>query len=496
MKKASFVLLLISLTSCMSPYYSRPEIGMPTTWRLKSNEGSTLANVQFWKQFQDESLDNLISCALKNNDDLKIAIYRVKQYQAALGISEAALLPTVDLEAAYSRNKMSLDLPGTPLLQPLAAATTFIDSFNNTITGTTILPAQKFKRTNNDYLGLFFLRWELDFWGRLRSASAAAYADLMSQVEARRAVVTTVVGEVANAYIILRKLDSQLEISRQTLETRKVSLKLAENRFEVGETSKIEVTQAASEVEIAAISVIQYERDVQLQENLLSILVGEKPREIMRGKQIDKLSYPIDIPAGIPSDLLERRPDIAFAEQQLIAADARIIEAKALLFPRFSLTGNYGSESDHFKQFLKSSANIWEYGLSMSQTIIDFGSKIYGVKQAKAIQQQALYNYRKAILNGLKDVDDSLVSVSKNSSLVKEHEKQVEVLTEYLNLANLRYLEGEIDYLNVLDAERSRFDAELNLVSARAANLIAIVNLYRSLGGGWIINADEQACSF
>ncbi len=387
-------------------------------------------------------------------------------------------------------------MPNSQSIGPTTITSAFTDTLGNTVETTTEIPGQNIQRRYNDYLGVFALRWELDFWGRRKAASDAAYADLMNQIEARRAVVLTVVGKVATAYITLRQLDSQLDISKKTLETRKMSLDLAKTRFEVGEISEIDVTQAASEVEIAAIAMIQYERDVQRQENLLSILVGENPRAIIRGKEIDKLSYPAVIPAGIPSDLLTRRPDIAAAEQQLIATNARITEAKALLFPQFTLTSQWGVESDHFKNFLKSTAKTWQYGISAAQTFIDFGAKVYGIRQAEAIQEQALHQYRRSILNALGEVEDALISVEKNNVLVQEHEKQVAVLTDYLHLATLRYEEGEIDYLNVLDAERSRFDAELNLVSARANHLGAIVNLYQALGGGWVTEADLQACSY
>lgn len=351
------------------------------------------------------------------------------------------------------------------------------------------------RRSYNDYLAFFALNWELDFWGRISGASEEAYAELLSQVEARRAVVLTLVSSIANAYITLRKLDSLLEISKKTLDSRIESLKLAINRFELGETSELEVKQAEAEVEIAAISALEFERAIPQQENLLSVLIGENPSSIERGRSIETFEYPQSIPAGLPSDLLVRRPDIVEAEDLLIAKNAEVTHARALFFPQIILTGKYGSESILLKNFLSSPAEFWQYGISALQILFDAGKTRYQVEAAKAEREEALAAYRQTILIAFKEVNDGLVACKMNQELVIERQKQVKVLSDYLKLATLRYQEGEVDYLNVLDAERSLFDAQLSQTEAYANNFTAVVQLYSALGGGWVDDADAFAIS-
>jgi outer membrane protein, multidrug efflux system len=443
---------LIILTGCLRPHYTPQYVRVPEQWRIEADEGSTLCNQRWWEQFQDIVLDGLIETALRNNQDLQIAISRVFEYYARLGVTHAALYPTVNGNASYTRTQSSLVTLGSP---------------------------PENMRINNNFRAYVSLAWELDFWGRLRSASDAAYADLLRQVEIRRGVVVSVVASVARAYITLRALDLQLEISKKTLQTRLDSLRLAQSRFELGETSEIEVKQAESEVEVAAIRVIAFERAVVQQENLLSILIGDNPRDIERGAPL----------------YFTRRPDIAAAENLLIAANARVSQARALFFPQINLTGLYGSESRELKDFLTGPSEIWQYGLSAVQIIFDAGKTGYLVDEAKALRDEALFQYRQTILTAFREVEDALIATIKNKELVNEHEKQVKVLSDYLHLAQLRYAEGEIDYLNVLDAERSLFNAQLDLVQAQADSFIAIVNLYSALGGGWVDEADAEALS-
>lgn len=459
--------LCFMLLGCLRPNYVQQYVDVPQSWRIETDESSTLCNLRWWEQFEDPVLSELIWTALENNQDLQVAISRVYEYYARLGITNADLFPMVTGNASYSRSEASIAVP-----VPVATG---------------------INRTTNQFLGFFNLNWELDFWGRVISATEAACAELLGQVEARRALVITVVTSVANAYFELRALDAQLEISRKTLKSRLESLELAKDRFNLGETSEIEVKQAESEVEIAAIRAIQLERDIPIQENRLSILIGENPHSIERGLVIDAFKQPMSIPAGIPSDLLIRRPDIVQAEDNLIAANARVTEARALFFPQISLTGLYGSQSDTLRRFITSPAEMWQFGLSAIQTIFDAGRIAYEVKAAKAFRDEVLFEYRQTILNAFREVDDALVSVQKNRELVLEHQRQVKVLADYLHLAQLRYAEGEIDYLNVLDAERSLFDAELALAQAHSDSVVAIVRLYGALGGGWVNDADAVA---
>lgn len=464
------LLCLCTLNGCIRPGYIEQPITIPDTWRITVDEGSTLCNAEWWRQFEDPVLDELIHRSLRNNQDLKQAIARVFEFYGRLGVVNSALYPTVSGTAQASRQEVSVALP---------------DAF------TPGMP-----RTFNDFQSFFSFNWELDVWGRLYNATYAAYADLLNQIETRRAVVLKVVSSVANAYITLRQLDLQLEVSKQTLKSRLESLKLAQDRFNLGETSELEVKQAESEVEIAAIRVIEFERDIPQQENLISILVGDNPHDILRGRSLDKFSFSPSIPAGIPSDILQRRPDVLAAEDLMIAANARVAETRTLFFPQISLTGMFGSESADLKRLLTAPAEMWSYGLGLTTPLFNAGKTYYQVKQALALRDQALYRYRQTVLNAFKEVEDALVAYQKNRELARESEKQVKVLKEYLHLAVLRYNEGETDYLNVLDAERQLFNAELSLVQAQSDSFAAVVDLYSALGGGWVDAADAEAISY
>lgn len=458
-------LLSMSLmTGCFKPNYERQYVDIPDSWRLPADEGSTLCNLRWWEQFNDPVLNELVWTALNNNLDLKIAISRVLEFYARLGIADAALFPSIYGNASVTRNRTSSAIPlGIPVDQ------------NH--------PFTIYQATVN-------LTWELDFWGRIRAATEAAYADLLGSIENRRAVIVTVITSVANAYITLRGLDGQLEVARKTLKSRQDSLALAKDRFELGETSELEVVQAEAELEIAAIRELEFELAIPLQENLLSVLLGQNPHDILRGRALNTFGFPPAIPAGIPSDLLARRPDIVEAEDQLIALNARVTEARTLQFPQFVLTGEYGSQSDSLRSFLTSPAQIWQYGVSLSQVIFDAGRIQYQIKATEELRDQALYNYRQVILTAFQQVNDALAEVEWNKRLVAEHHTQVRVLEQYVSLATLRYLEGEVDYLNVLDAERSLFNAQLSDIQALADSLNSVVSLYSALGGGWINDVD------
>lgn len=444
---------------------------VPDAWRLPVEEGSALCHAEWWQQFGDPVLDRLIKRGLEQNQDLRAAICKMLQFYAHYQVTRSFLLPTLNGNGSYLRIQTSNALPG-------------VFQSENGIPGT---PLPGLARINNDYQGFLSLSWELDFWGRIASASQAAYADFLSQAENRRAVILSIVTGIARTYILLRQLDGQLVVSQQTLRSRLESLKLAQERFDLGETSEIEVKQAEAEVEIARIRVIDFEKAIPQAENALSILIGENPRSIERGIPLYAFQIPTPIPAGIPSDLLTRRPDILQAEQLVIATAYRIQEAKALFFPQISMTGQFGSESATLRRFLTYPAEFWQYGFLALMPLFDAGRTVARVTETEAKSDEALAFYRQTVLNAFREVNDGLVLVEKNHALVMEHQKQVKVLEEYLHLAQLRYQEGEIDYLNVLDAERSLFDAELALVQARGEEASAVVLLYGALGGGWIL---------
>ena len=384
MRKLTLLFLsLFILSGCLRARYTPQPVCIPQEWRLEASEGSTLCNFRWWQQFEDEVLNDLIITALNNNQDLKIAIYRVKEFYAQSGVVGSFLYPTVDGVADYENIQSSL---ATPL---------------------PVLPG--IKRVNNNFELFFNLNWELDIWGRIINASDAAYADWLSQIEARRGVVLTLVTSVAHAYISLRSLDAQLVVSQNTLDSRIRSLDIAKSRFELGETSYLEVTQAQAEVEDALIAVIVLKRDIPQQENLLSILLGESPHEIPRGLDIHNFNYPLSIPAGLPSDLLTRRPDIVEAEDQLMASNSRVWEARGDLFPKITLTGIFGSQSDQLKELLKSPAQMWLYGVNAVEPLFNAGRTFYQIDEAKAIRNEALYNYRQTILTALLEVNDALI---------------------------------------------------------------------------------------
>lgn len=476
MRKTILLLgMALAIKSCGRPNYEAQYVSIPQEWRFSIDDGDTLCNARWWEELKDPVLNELIVIALHNNQDIHVAIARVCEYYAKLGVVNANMYPFVNGNASYSRTQSSL---ATPLAS--------LDSLP--LPGFSGIP-----RTNNNFLANFSLAWQLDFWGQLASATEAAYAEYLGSIEARRAVILTVVTATAEGYITLRSLDAQLLVSRETQDSREQSLKLAQNRFRLGETSELEVVQAEAELEMAILRVLEFERQIPIQENLLSVLLGVNPRSITRGSKIEAFEYPLCVPAGLPSDLLYRRPDIIEAEDKLISANALVSEARALYFPQINLTGLYGNESSKLHKLFTSPANLWSYGLSALQPIYNSGQIYYQVEEAVALRDEALFAYRQIVLKAFAEVDSALISYQKYLELVTENRKQVRILTEYVHLANLRYDEGEVDYLNVLDAERSLFDAELQLIQSQANSFNALVELYGALGGGWVIDADSIA---
>lgn len=464
MFKKTWMTCLVILLGCNKPYYHPPVVETPTQWRMNETEGEARANLDWWQEFNDPVLTKLIMHALQNNQELRLAISRVLEFQARLGIAQADFYPQVNFETRTHRLASSTELPGG--LPPT-------------------IP-----RYFNDFFAAFRLVWELDFWGRIQSASQAAFDDLLSSISARQAVAVTVVRTTASAYFVLRGLDAQLVLAKETLESRLKTLELANIRFNLGETSQLEAKQEAAQVEVAAIRALELEKAIAQQENLLSILIGDPPHAIERGPVIQEMHITREIPSGLPSDLLYRRPDIIEAEQQLMAAEARITQARALFFPKVTLTGLYGFESTQLKDLLSSKALLWDFGMNLMQMVFDGWRVSSTVKLAKAQACEAIAIYRQTILQAFREVEDALVGIQKNRQLVAEHNKQIKILKETLHLANLRYAEGEVDYLNVLDTQRDLFNAQLAGVEALTLELMGIVDLYSALGGGWVIEAD------
>lgn len=456
--------LALLLAGCnLEPRFIPFEVEVPESWRGTADEGSTLANLCWWAELGDTVLDDLIAEALENNKDLQVAIWRVSEYYYQYQVTRSALYPQINLDATGMREKFPENFA-------------FLPSGISPVTGF--------------FEYEFTLAYEVDFWGRVGSSVRAAYAELLAQVENRRTVVLTLVSQVAQTYILLRQFDLQLEIAKATVGTRAEALQIAKDRFAGGVTSEIEVVQAAAAYEEAQTVVVTLERQIPQAENLLSLLLGHAPTSIVRGKGIVEFTPPAQIPAGLPSDLLTRRPDILQAEDLLIAANAQIGVARAAFFPQISLTGLYGGESFFLKSLFSGGSSMWQYGATLVQAIFTGGRLTGQLGVAESQQREALFHYEQVILNAFREVEDALVAHQEAKRQVEIEKKRIENLREYLKLAWLRYYEGQTDYLNVVDAERELLTAELEWATFQGRVFISLVHIYKSLAGGWVTDAD------
>lgn len=462
-------LALASLSSLLiagcavGPDYIRPELAQPANWRSGSalpaaEKAADLANLAWWTLIEDPVLDALVAEALANNRDLKIAAARIDEAAGVLGTTRAQLFPQIGADLNGSRAQAS-------------------DS------GVTPRPATV-HRVNEQFSAAFNVGWEIDLFGRLRRASEASRADLLASEEARSGLALSLATTVANSYISLRDLDAELNIARLTLQSREESLRIFELRYKGGVISEMEVAQMRSEYEAARIAVPTAELAVAQQENALSVLLGRLPGPITRGKTLADMGLPLP-PVSLPAAVLERRPDIRQSEQNLIANNARIGIAKAAYFPTVTLTGLLGSSSVSFSNLFTGPARVWSYGADLAMPIFTAGSISGQVQSAEARQVQALEQYRKAIENAFREVDDALVSGAKSREIVDGRIRQVDSLKTYAKNARLRYDAGYSSFLEVLDAERSLFQSQIYESQARAQALIAVTTLYKVLGGGW-----------
>ena len=466
MRPLIILLLLLTLTACaIGPDYTRPKVTIPNGWRIESSDAKAVANTTWWEQFNDPVLSELIRISLKENYDLKIATARVEEYVGRYWVGRSSLFPqfyaTGDAGSQRSSERLATPIPS---------------SINN---------------PSGFYQAGFNGSWEIDVWGRLRRLTEAAKADLLSTEEGRRAVILTLVTSVANAYVNLRDLDKQLVIAVSTAKSREESYKLFTLRFEGGVISELELSQVKSEYEQALARIPVLQKQIAQQENGISVLLGRNPGPIPRGKTIDDLTLP-SIPEGLPSDLLERRPDIRQAEQELIAANARIGAAKALFFPTISLTGNFGWASTDLSKLFSGPSQAWSWAGSFTAPIFTGGSLRGNYKATQAIQQQLLFNYQKAIQTAFKEVDDSLADQKGTREQLQAQARQVEALKTYAHVARLRFDNGYTSYIEVLDAERSLFNAQLEYAQSQGILFQSLVNLYKAMGGGWVAEADRM----
>lgn len=462
-------LLCLLLAGCLvGPDYQRPQVATPSQWRTDQPGAPEAANTAWWEQFGDPRLNGLVRQALRDNPDLRLAAARIEELAGVYQTRRSAFLPQAGL-AGSAVNQRLTERGATPL--PSNAGV------QNPATLHNLGPVAS---------------WELDFWGRLRRTSEAAWADLVASQEGHRAVAVSLVAAVADAYLNLRGLDKQLDIARRTVEVRRKSLDIFSLRFKAGLISDLQLYQVRSEYEQAMATVPQLERAIAQQENALALLLGQNPGPLERGKDLDDLKLP-QVPAGLPSDLLTRRPDILRAEQNLVAANARLGAARAQFFPTISLTGNYGWTSTDLGNFIASPATVWNLAGSITAPIFTAGALEGQEKAVAAQREQALIQYRQTIQGAFRDVEDALVDQRKTREQLEAQGRQVEALRSYNKAARLRYDNGYISYLEVLDAERSLFDAELAYTRTQATLLESLVGLYKAMGGGWVTTAENLA---
>ena len=453
-------LVLLASGCTVGPNYKRPVVAVPNSYRgaipeqTSPTQIASLGDQKWWDIFQDEHLRALIRIALQQNYDLRIAASRVLEAQAQLGITRADQFPTLAAGAAINDTR--------------TAQSPFFPGFEVS-TGQVNLSAA----------------WELDFWGKFRRATEAARAILLASEWARQEVVSTLVANVGAAYFQLRALDLQLEISKRTLGSRQESLRLTRMLADGGSTSLLDVRQAEQLVFTAGAEIPALEQQIEQQENFLSILLGQNPADIPRGQALTDQPYPPEVPPGLPSELLERRPDIREAEAQLIAANAEIGVARAAYFPEISLNGNGGFESTALSGLFSGPAGAWSFGASLTEPIFTAGRLRSGVRLAEARQETAVLLYQQSIQGAFRSVSDALVAYRKTREFRVQQESLFQSAQDAARLSHMRYTGGATGYLEVLTNETNAFSAELGLVQARLNELLALVQLYEALGGGW-----------
>jgi len=459
--------LLVSLAACkVGPDYEPPEVDSPDAWRVDYEAAADVSNTDWWSLFGDPVLDDLVDIALRENKDVRIAAARIDEFAARVDLARSGLYPQVGYDGQAIRQQISAE------------------EYGSAVPGS---------RTFNDYSAGVGLNWEIDLWGKIRRATEAGRAELLLQEENRRTVILSLVSAVATSYVRLRQLDRQLEVANETLTTRAESLRLFELKFGGGVISELEVAQVRSEYEEAAASIPPIELETAFTENAISLLLGRNPGSIARGKTIDELVLP-PVPGGVPSTLLTRRPDIRAAEQALIAANARIGVARARYFPTISLTGFLGYASTELHDVLHGgSAREWSLGTDVFGPIFAGGQLSANLRASEAVQRQSLVEYLRTVQTAFLEVEDSLVDVQKSRERLVAEARHVEALSEYARLARLRYDEGYASYVEVLDAQRSLFDVELEYVGTQGDVYASLVSTYKAMGGGWITEAQAVA---
>ena len=467
LRRTALLASALALAGCVvGPDYRRPDVQVPPSYLYPVGQDAALADAEWWKSFGDPVLDSLIAEALAHNRDIRIAAANIEQAAGVLQSTRSAFYPQINYQLNSGR-------------------------FRFTENGLTE-QATGISNPTHYYQALAGASWEIDLWGRVRRETEAAQAQLLATEQARRGVLLSLVSSVAGSYLQLRALDQQLVISQRTLEAYAESVKLFELQNKYGQTSMMTVEQARSQYESAAAQIPQISQQIVETENAINILLGRNPGPVPRGAPLKDIALPA-VPAGLPSTLLEQRPDIAQAEQNLIAANALIGAAKAQYYPSISLTAGYGTASSDLSNLFKGGSRTWSYGGSITGPIFTGGSIFGQVAQATASQKAALYAYQQSIQNAFGDVETSLSAREQLTVQLQAEEKLVKALREYARLARLQYDGGYTPYLTVLYAEQQLFPAELNYVRTLAQLYVASVNIYKATGGGWIDEANAMA---
>lgn len=446
---------LAVLSACtLTPDYEPPALEVPEDYVEADPSGDSIANLAWWELFHDEQLQALIRTALDENKDLGIALSRIIEARENVTFIRANQFPFVDFSAFFGRGRPSRELfPGAD--------------------------------TDNQYSVFGDASFQVDLWGELSRATEAARADLLATEAAYRNVTITLVSDVAAFYLLLRDLDERLAISERTLETRQESLKIIQARFAKGTVPELDVNQGQIEVATAETAIAVFQRQIVQTENALRILLGRNPGPVARGVSLADQTFPPDIPAGLPSELLQNRPDLVRAEAQLIAATARIGVAEALRYPSIFLTGSLGLESTDLSDLNSSDARSWDIGANLFSPIFNSGQLKAQAEAAREQAEQSLLFYEQTLQQAFREVEDALVSVRTYRDEYEAQTRRVIAARNAARLSRARYDGGVVDYLEVLDTERTKFDAELAQSETLQLYFNSIVQLYKALGGGW-----------
>lgn len=454
-RKALILVSILAVGGCtLTPDYERPELDVPQDFVQADPAGESIANIEWWDLFQDEQLQQLINTALEENKDLGVALTRIESARQAVTVVRANQFPFISASGFAGRGRESREL----------------------------LPGAK----SDDLFSVSGdLSFQVDLWGELRRATEAARAQLLGTEAAYRNVTITLVSDVAGFYLLLRDLDERLQIAERTLATRLDSLKIIQARFDKGTVPELDVNQAEIEVAVAESAIATFQRQIVQTENALRILLGRNPGPVSRGEALQEQRFPPDVPAGLPSELLQRRPDVVQAETQLEAATARIGVAEALRYPSIFLTGRLGVESTDLSDLNSGDAETWNIGANILAPIFNSGQLKAQAEAARAQAEESLLRYEATLQQAFREVEDALVSVRTYKDEYEAQSRRVIAARNAARLSRARYDGGVVDYLEVLDTERTKFDAELAQSQTLQLYFTSIVQLYKALGGGW-----------